>query len=72
MLGEAVGRADDREVGCLPVDVLVGREPLADRVRRDLRVEQVLDRRLDRLVVLGERPVVQRRREEPADALGQS
>ena len=42
-----------------------------DRVRRDLRMEQVVDRGFDRLVVLGERTVVQRRGEEPSDALGQ-
>ena len=67
VLGQAVGRADDREVLLLSIDVLVRRELLADRVGGHLRVERVIDRRLDRLVVLGEGTVVHARGIQTSD-----
>src|SRR5256885_364529 len=58
VLGEAVGGADDGEIACGPVLVLVGAEADADRIRGDLRMERVVARGFHRLVVLRERTVV--------------
>src|SRR5215831_819473 len=71
LLGQAVSRHGDGKVLLLAVDVLVCGELLGDWVGRHLGVERVDDGRLDGLVVLGERAVVQRRGEKAAQALRQ-
>src|SRR5262249_36500595 len=70
VLREPVSRRDDRVLVALAVDVLVGRERLRDRVRGDFRMEEVVDGRLERFVVLRERSVGELRREEAPDPLG--
>ena len=71
VLGEPVGRAHHGELVAVPVHVLVGLELLRHRVRGDLRVQRVVGACLDRLVMFGERPVVQHRRVEASDPLRQ-
>src|SRR5450759_1877636 len=68
VLRQPVRRAHDREVSLLSVGILVVGELLRHRTRGDFRVEEVLDRRLDGLVMLGERAVVEIRSEKQPDA----
>src|SRR5450759_156381 len=69
VLRQPVGRAHDREVFLLSVDILVRAELLRHRTRSDFRMEEVIHRRLDGLVMFGERTVVERRGEKSPDAL---
>ena len=58
MLGQAIGGANDVVTLChRAVLVVTGLKTLGDRVVLLLRMQQVRHRALDRLVVLGERPI---------------
>ena len=71
VLGQAVRRADDREFVDGAKSVLVGFERQRHWIRRDVRMQRILDRRFNRFVVLGERSVLERRGVETTNALRQ-
>src|SRR5262249_46452947 len=58
MFGQTIGRANNRELLLLAVNVLIGLEDLRDRIRADIRMQWIIYRCLPRFVMFGERAIV--------------